>query len=131
LELWEGFVKQHLDTHVAVWIAAGDSHRLKPAQKRISRGHLFVSPIVVVEMEVLREIGRLTESVDRILQVLEGHGVRRDEAFFAEMMIRARALDFTRDPFDRFIAAHALASNATLLTADQNLLTRCTCARWS
>jgi PIN domain nuclease of toxin-antitoxin system len=123
-------LKQHLDTHVAVWIAAGDKRRLKSANKRLTKGYLFLSPIVIVEMEVLREIGRLTEPVDRILQVLEGRGVRREEDFIAEMMTCARALDFTRDPFDRFITAHALASKATLLTADQHLLEACSCARW-
>jgi PIN domain nuclease of toxin-antitoxin system len=130
MEFWCGLVKQHLDTHVALWLAAGDKRRLKPANKRLLKGHLFLSPIVVVEMEVLREIGRLTESVDRILQVLEGHGVTREEERIAEMMVRARELDFTRDPFDRFIAAHAVANRATLLTADQHLLHSCACARW-
>jgi PIN domain nuclease of toxin-antitoxin system len=123
-------VKQHLDTHVALWLAAGDQRKLKPGSKRLQKGHLFISPLVVVEMELLREIGRISEPVDRVLQVLESHSVKRVEGGLAEMFACARALDFTRDPFDRLIAAHALASQATLLTADGNLLKHCTCARW-
>jgi PIN domain nuclease of toxin-antitoxin system len=124
-------MKQHLDTHVALWLAAGDQRKLKPGSKRILKGHLFISPMAIVEMEVLREIGRISEPVDRVLHVLESHGVSRVEGGLAEMVAYARALDFTRDPFDRFIAAHALASKATLLTADNHLLQYCTCARWN
>jgi PIN domain nuclease of toxin-antitoxin system len=130
MDFWIGVVKQHLDTHVAVWLAAGDERRLKPINKRLLKGHVYISPIAIIEMEVIREIGRLSEPVDRILRVLEGHGVHREDEHLTEMTVHARTLDFTRDPFDRLIAAHAIACNAVLLTADQHLLQRCTCARW-
>jgi PIN domain nuclease of toxin-antitoxin system len=44
---------------------------------------------------------------------------------------RALDLSFTRDPFDRLIAGHALAANATLLTVDDTLLAHVSCARWT
>ena len=43
----------------------------------------------------------------------------------------ARLLGWPRDPFDRLIVAHALASRATLLTADETILGNCAQARWS
>jgi PIN domain nuclease of toxin-antitoxin system len=93
-------VKQHLDTHVALWLAAGDKRRLKPVAKRLLTNHLLLSPMVIVETEVLREIGRLAEPAYRILQVLERHGVLRESEHFAEMLICTRGLEFTRGPFD-------------------------------
>jgi PIN domain nuclease of toxin-antitoxin system len=56
----------HLDTHVAVWLAASDQRRLKSVQARLRRGSLFVSPIVLVEMEVLRDIGRIRRPVAEV-----------------------------------------------------------------
>jgi PIN domain nuclease of toxin-antitoxin system len=47
-----------------------------------------------------------------------------------EIARHARLLGWTRDPFDRFIVAHALASNAILLTADKTIRERCSQALW-
>lgn len=40
---------------------------------------------------------------------------------FADIVAHAHALSWTRDPFDRLIAAQAIAEQAMLLTADQHL----------
>jgi hypothetical protein len=67
----------HLDTHVALWLAAGEKRRLKAVAARLRRSALFVSPVVLEEMEVLREIGRLRAPVLDVWEVLsEEHGVR-------------------------------------------------------
>lgn len=50
--------------------------------------------------------------------------------FVNEAVAEARALSFTRDPFDRLIAGHALASGVELLTVDETLLKHVPCARW-
>ncbi len=54
-----GFVNVHLDTHIALWSAAGDKRRLKPVASRLRRSALYIYSITVVEMEVLHEIGRV------------------------------------------------------------------------
>ena len=118
----------HLDTHVALWMAAGDAKRLRPVASKLRRARLLVSPVVVVEMEILHEIGRIRSPVDEILTILrEDHGVVDASGTIADI---ARALGWTGDPFDRFIVAHAIASQATLLTADVTILEHCACARW-
>ncbi|MBI5537901.1 MAG: type II toxin-antitoxin system VapC family toxin [Deltaproteobacteria bacterium] len=121
----------HLDTHVALWMVAGDKKRLRPAQRHIRGGSLFVSPVALLEMEVLREIGRIRASVDTILDILvSDHGVEEASGDLGEVARHARSLGWTRDPFDRLIVAHALAKQASLLTADETIRGHCPFARW-
>jgi PIN domain nuclease of toxin-antitoxin system len=42
----------------------------------------------------------------------------------------AAGLTWTRDPFDRLIAAHAILSGAPLLTADRRILANLPQATW-
>ena len=121
----------HLDTHVAVWLAAGEPRRLKGVQARLRRSSLFVSPIVLVELEVLREIGRIRRPVGEVWEILtEDHEVAEAPGDLREIGRYARSLAWTRDPFDRLIVAHALAADAMLLTADGSIREHCPQARW-
>lgn len=121
----------HLDTHVAVWLRMGDAKRLRPVRKVLERGPLKMSPFAVLELQMLSEIGRLRESARFIVERLaEDHGVELAIDELASASDRAMDLAFTRDPFDRLIAAHALAARANLLTCDETLLRHVSCARW-
>jgi PIN domain nuclease of toxin-antitoxin system len=121
----------HLDTHVAIWLVAGEKRRLRPVSKWLRAAPLRVSPVVVLEMELLREIGRIRLPADEILAVLtDDYGVAEAEGDLREVARVARGLGWTRDPFDRLIVAHALASRATLLTADETIRRHCARARW-
>ena len=121
----------HLDTHVAVWLVSGDKPRLKPIQKRLQRSTLFLSSVALLEMELLVEIGRLRAPVADIWEVLsEDYAVQEASGDLSEMARQARLLGWTRDPFDRQIVAHAIASNAVLLSADELILKNCKQARW-
>ncbi len=124
-------MKAHLDTHVALWMVAGEKRKLRPVDKHLRNATLFVSPIVLVEMEVLREIGRIRSSVDDILDILTAdYGVEEASGDLREIGHEARLLSWTRDPFDRFLVAHALAHRSVLLTADQTIRMNCAKARW-
>ncbi len=121
----------HLDTHVALWMAAGDSKRLKPVASKLRRARLFLSPVVVLELEILCEIGRIRSPVSEVLTILrEDHGVADAGGTIGALASVARGLGWTRDPFDRLIAAHAMLDQATLLTADRTILEHCSAARW-
>ena len=121
----------HLDTHVAIWMVAGDTRRLRPVARLLRDARPAISPVVVVELELLWEIGRLTKPVDQILDVLKAdHGVGEATGDLAVVASHARRLGWTRDPFDRFIVAHALASRAILLSADETIRAHCPEARW-
>lgn len=122
----------HLDTHVAIWLRAGDKKRLRPIRAVLALDELRVSPFVVLELQALFEIGRLRETGRWIAERLaEDHGVIVHQAGLAQAADRALDLSFTRDPYDRLIAAHALAAGASLLTVDETLLAHVSCARWA
>ena len=121
----------HLDTHVAVWLRMGDARRLRPIRRQLDREPPRLSPFALLELQALYEIGRLRETGRWILQSLsEDHGVELATEGLVTATDRSLDLSFTRDPFDRLIAAHALATQATLLTADETLLRHVSCARW-
>jgi PIN domain nuclease of toxin-antitoxin system len=97
----------------------------------LQRATLFLSPIAVVEMELLREIGRIRAPVAEVLSFLgEEHGVEEAPGDLREIAAYARLLGWTRDPFDRFIVAHAQACRALLLTADETIQAGFPDARW-
>ncbi len=122
----------HLDTHVAVWLRAGDQKRLKPVRELLETAELRISPFVVLELQALFEIGRLRETGRWVAERLaEDHDVQIDTGALAEAADRALDLCFTRDPYDRLIAAHALAAGASLLTVDETLRANVSCALWS
>jgi PIN domain nuclease of toxin-antitoxin system len=124
-------VSWHLDTHVAIWMAAGERRRLRAVQQELRRGPLFLSPVALVEMEILHEIGRIRHPAAAILAVLaEAHGVEEAPGDVRDLAHYARVLAWTRDPFDRLIVAHALASGSVLLTADETIRKNCPQARW-
>ena len=122
----------HLDTHLAAWLRAGDRKRLRPVQRLLDASELRLSPFAVMELQVLFEIGRLRESGRQIsARLAEDYDVQVEIDYVAQAVDRAYDLSFTRDPFDRLIAGHALAAGSSLLTIDATLHEHVSCARWA
>lgn len=122
----------HLDTHVVVWLYAGMEERFCPAARNaIDRFSLCISPMVLLELDYLHEIGRIRVDSPAILQDLQRQvGLRVTDVPFAYASQKARLLDFTRDPFDRMICASAAVDGVPLLTADRRLLDHFALAFW-
>lgn len=121
-----------LDTHVVAWLYAGETERFPAgARRRLEEGDLAVSPLVGLELQYLHEIGRLSEPADAVLAGLARLiGLRTADCSLAELVGHAAGLSWTRDPFDRLIAAHSIAEQAPLLTADANLAAHLSLAVW-
>jgi PIN domain nuclease of toxin-antitoxin system len=116
------YLHAYLDTNVVLWLVEGKPKRLsKDARLAIERFALLVSPIVLVETEILYEVGK-TKVRARDIQIKLEHEVQLRVCDFsfpaiAETMIAEK---WTRDPFDRMIVAHAKANGlAPLISADQ------------
>ena len=122
----------HLDTHVVVWLFAGELDRLsKAACAAIEEEPLAICPIVTLEIEYLYEIGRLERPEEDIIGRLQARiGLRYCSTPWHEVVTQAVPLSWTRDPFDRLIVAAALAEDARLLTKDVVIRQNCARAFW-
>lgn len=109
-----------LDTHIAVALYAGKVTGLSAAAARaVDREPACISPAVLLEMELLHEIGRLRQGGAPIAAYLEQQlGITLANDRFAEIARQALTMSFTRDPFDRLIVAHAQMRDARLITLD-------------
>jgi PIN domain nuclease of toxin-antitoxin system len=122
----------HLDTHVVCWLYEGRSELLSVAAKAaVENGQLFVSPIVDMELRLLREIGRILKGPESILAALARElGLHLTPTEYPRVIAAARDLSWTRDPFDRLIVADALLAGATLVTKDRLIRKYCPAAVW-
>ena len=81
-----------------------------------------MSPAVLLELELLHEVGRLRVGAVPISRHLDEQlSIRVATERFADVAIESLALGFTRDPFDRLIVAHAALMKAPLVTLDAEL----------
>lgn len=114
----------YLDTHVVVWLAQGDRARIAPkAQRLLERADLLISPMVLVELEYLYEVHRVTLPARAILLKV-GHEAGVRVCDLASPRVADVVLDekWTRDPFDRTIVAQAKANGlAPLVSADEEI----------
>lgn len=113
----------HLDTHVVAWLYDGLSGKLTPrARELIEAEALVISPMVLLELEYLREIERLTVDGATILEDLSTRlGLTVCPASFEQVVRVGLRQDWTRDPFDRLIVAQADLAGAPLLTRDGSI----------
>ncbi|MBI4191292.1 MAG: PIN domain-containing protein [Betaproteobacteria bacterium] len=111
----------YLDTHIAVWLYCGQTERLsKRAASLINREQVGVSPIVLLELQYLREIGRVTALPKAIIMDLRRRlGLAVEDRSMETVTERALELTWSRDVFDRLIVAQAELDNAELVTSDR------------
>lgn len=122
----------HLDTHVVVWLYEGELDLFPAAARRLLDAEpLAVSPMVALELTLLHEIGRTGGPAAVVLAELgRSIGLTISQTPFPSVVDAASALDWTRDPFDRLICAHAVVDGAVLLTKDRRIRGRLDRARW-
>ena len=111
----------YLDTHVALWLYAGQVERIsRRAAELINRERIGVSPVVLLELQYLREIGRVTAAPRTIAADLGRRlGLTVEDRPLAAVAERALDLGWTRDVFDRLIVAQAALDRAALVTTDR------------
>ncbi len=122
----------HLDTHIVCWLYEGRTELLTPAAMRaIEAGLLQVSPVVQLELAYLHEIGRINRGGNSVLEALaKDIGLSVADVSFAQVIKAAETLSWTRDPFDRMIAAHAVIADALLVSKDALIRKHCPNVVW-
>jgi PIN domain nuclease of toxin-antitoxin system len=109
-----------LDTSAVLFLLA-DHRRARPLMRHL--GRLAFSPVVLLELQFLHEAGRGAFSTRApAAAALADQRWTVDEPPLHAVVDRALALGWTRDPFDRLIAAHALFRGWRLATSDDAML---------
>ncbi len=121
-----------LDTHATVWLYSGYLEKIsKKAKAMIEAEDLYISPMVVLELQYLFEINRIrVKSLDIYEDLHFRIGLKLDETSWGYIVKESLSLDPTSDPFDRLIIAHAKALDAKLLTKDEYILSNYDKAYW-
>ena len=79
----------------------------------------------------MQEIGRARDSAPAMLAALrKSIGLEVADVSLVELASAAIDVKWTRDPFDRLIAAQAILADAPLLTADRTILGNLPLATW-
>jgi len=109
-----------LDTHVALGLYEGHTRGLgAEARRAIDRDVVTISPIVLLEIEILHEIHRIREGAKVVAAALAADlDIRVAGERFSDVATESLSWAFTRDPFDRLIVAHAALAKAGLITQD-------------
>lgn len=121
------------DTHVLIWLYEGPVSRISArVRRRIEGEQLGLSPVSQLELALLHEVGRLHVAPDALVNEL---GVRLGlviaDISAAALCAAALPLTWTRDPFDRLLAAHCIAAQLVLVTADQAMRRHLPLAWWA
>lgn len=123
-EMAQSALISYLDTHVVVFLHAGDVSRISvKAQNQIENTDVLISPMVLLELEMLYEKGAIKYPSSQILSDLtQDIGLSLCQMPLAQIVRSAIAIKWTREPGDRLIVANAIANNdAPLLTKNERI----------
>jgi len=122
----------YLDTHVVVWLFADKDMLSKNARRLIEESHsIFISPMVLLELDFLYEIQRITLDSQSVYDYLHDQiGLSLCEKSFSAAVQTASKQSWTRDPFDRLITSHAALDENILLTRDEIIRRNYPFAKW-
>jgi PIN domain nuclease of toxin-antitoxin system len=115
----------YLDANAVIALDRKEMDRFsRRAEKALEvQDDIRVSPIVILELEFLREIKRVKKAAEIIIDELAAEiGLRVCDTPFHLVIRKAVEERWTRDPFDRLIVAQARVHSAPLLTLDTVIL---------
>jgi PIN domain nuclease of toxin-antitoxin system len=114
-------VRSILDTHFLLWIVGG-SRRLTEFEWIDRYRPWGVSPVSFLELAYLGEAGRIDVKAEFLDLVLSDPRFDVDDITLLAMIRHAIPLTWTRDPFDRLLAAHSSARRVPFCSVDENVV---------
>jgi len=110
-----------LDTNAIIWLL----QRHRRARVLADRVRLHMSPVSLLELQMLVEAGRLEHQGGRtVASVAADPRWKLDEPPAGRWFEQTVEIGWTRDPFDRLLVAHARLRGWKLATGDRALLER-------
>ena len=111
-----------LDTNALLWLQSRH-RRSRPLSRWVE--HLYISPANLLEIQFLLEADRIRLRPNmRIDNLADDQRWVLDDPPAAAWFSVARELTWTRDPFDRLLAAHSRYRGWRLATGDGHLVER-------
>lgn len=123
----------YLDTHVPIWLYASAEKNISPAACVAIEAEkdLRISPMVLLEINFLHEIKRISVNSNEIFTYLHHHlGLTVCDRAFGDVVANAATQGWTRDPFDRLIVAQAALGKDMLISNDSIIQTHYSEAIW-
>ena len=113
-----------LDTHFVLWLLVG-SPQLKKYPWLADRRPWSISPVSLLEIQFLHEIGRLRVDRSALAEALAvDPRFVIDDISLSVLIDSAVTVEWTRDPFDRLLVAHSLARRLEFCSADRLIRTQ-------
>lgn len=113
-----------LDTHVLIWLLVG-SPRLGELAWLDDHRPWGLSPVSLLEIQFLAEVGKLEVRNPEFMETLAGDArFVIDEPPLLALFRAALTLTWTRDPFDRLLAAHSKLRRVPLCSMDRVIRAR-------
>jgi PIN domain nuclease of toxin-antitoxin system len=110
-----------LDTHFLIWAALG-SDRLGQFPWLDAHRPWLISPVSLLEIQFLAEVGRLSVESEFFELVRRDVRFAVDEPGLDTLITASLPLSWTRDPFDRLLCAHSLVRRTPLCSVDRTVL---------
>lgn len=112
-----------LDTHFLIWLVLG-SKRLSEFPWIGRYRPWGVSPVSLLEIQFLAEVGRLAvRNPEFASAVMEDPRFVVDDVGLVALVRHALRFAWTRDPFDRLLVGHSSARRVPLCTLDGRIRT--------
>ncbi len=110
----------YMDTHVVAWLYEGKLGSFsKQLLDLIGKNKILLSPMVVLELTYLHEIGRVQGASQQVIDSLnQSIGLTICDLPFSQVIQSAMVQTWTRDPFDRIIVGQAAVNQSPLITKD-------------
>lgn len=110
-----------LDTHFLLWTVLG-AERLREFPWLDAYRPWGISPVSFLEIQFLAEVGRLEVRQPEFFQAVAADSrFVLDEVPLVALVEKALPLSWTRDPFDRLLAAHSEARRVPLCSLDRRI----------
>lgn len=107
-----------LDTHFVLWVALG-AERLRDFPWLAKHHPLVVSPVSLLEIQFLGEVGRLEVQPEFFETIRTDQRFVIDEPALDAVIRAALPLSWTRDPFDCLLCAHSTVRRMPLCSVDR------------
>ena len=122
----------YLDTHVVIWLYDALTDRLSStARSAIEQNDVRIAWVVKLEVQYLYEIGRVRVPAETVVESLSRSiGLRLSGVPCGEIVQRALEMEWTRDVFDRLIAAESEVTASGLVTKDARMKQNLETAIW-